>query len=343
MHWETVTDDDKFATLAGFDVEKERSSLGLRLKVSAIETLFKFEPFFARATVNARKKIIDRSNSLGVKWEEHVDGMRRSMDQLEQHYENLLDPKVSETTPDYYRAPFHCYPEGNLCWQAALEVDPSAIAVHANIYTPKGEFERDGDDKLRSNFHRRMREMLRGPEPKDILDIGCSTGLSTVKLAETFPGARLIYAVDLSPHMLALGNYNLDKLEELKEARGRIEYHHAAGEVTGLADRSMDLVSLSLTSHELPAEATRNVFREAFRVLRSGGAISFMDMNPLAPAFQRLAANPFAFAGFKSTEPYLLQYISLDLRQELLDAGFKSPEVRSSSPRHRTCVAYVDK
>lgn len=45
----------------------------------------------------------------------------------------------------------------------------------------------------------------------------------------------------------------------------------------------------------------------------------------------------------QSTEPYLLQYISLDLRQELLDAGFKSPEVRSSSPRHRTCVAYVDK
>lgn len=78
-----------------------------------------------------------------------------------------------------------------------------------------------------------------------------------MKLAETFPGARLIFGVDLSPHMLAVGNYNLGKLEELKGARGRIEYHHAAGEVTGLADSSMDLVSLSLTSHELPAEATR--------------------------------------------------------------------------------------
>lgn len=87
-----------------------------------------------------------------------------------------------------------------------------------------------------------------------------------MKLAETFPGARLIYAVDLSPHMLALGNYNLDKLEELKEARGRIEYHHAAGEVTGLADRSMDLVSLSLTSHELPAEATRYATTECLAV-----------------------------------------------------------------------------
>lgn len=36
-----------------------------------------------------------------------------------------------------------------------------------------------------------------------------------------------------------------------------MEYLHAPGEVTGLADSSMDLVSLSLTSHELPAEATR--------------------------------------------------------------------------------------
>lgn len=39
-------------------------------------------------------------------------------------------------------------------------MDPSAIAVHANIYTPKGEFEADGDDRLRSNFHIRMREMM---------------------------------------------------------------------------------------------------------------------------------------------------------------------------------------
>lgn len=100
---------------------------------------------------------------------------------------------------------------------------------------------------------------MQGSEPKDILDIGCSTGLSTVKLAETFPNARLIYGVDLSPHMLAVGKYNLDRREDQKGARGLIEYHHAAGESTGLADRSMDLVSLSLTSHELPAEATRCV------------------------------------------------------------------------------------
>lgn len=65
-------------------------------------------------------------------------------------------------TPSYYYAPFHCYPDGNLSWKAALEVDPSAVCVHANIYTgDKKVYERDGDEKLRGNYHQRMREMLK--------------------------------------------------------------------------------------------------------------------------------------------------------------------------------------
>ena len=68
---------------------------------------------------------------------------------------------MAASTPEYYRAPFHCYKEGNLCWQAALEVEPSALSVHSNIYTQKGEFEAQGDDRLRSNYQLRTREMLR--------------------------------------------------------------------------------------------------------------------------------------------------------------------------------------
>ena len=69
--------------------------------------------------------------------------------------------------------------------------------------------------------------------------------------------ARRITGVDLSPHMLAVARHNLRTREEQSAARGTVEYLHAAGEGTGLADNSIDLVSLSLTSHELPAEATR--------------------------------------------------------------------------------------
>lgn len=95
------------------------------------------------------------------------------------------------------------------------------------------------------------------PEPKDILDVGCSTGLSTLKLVQTFPKARRIIAADLSPHMLSVAKYNLRTRESQSPARGVVEYIHAAGENTGLAEGSMDLVSICLIGHELPAEATR--------------------------------------------------------------------------------------
>ena len=99
-------------------------------------------------------------------------------------------------------------------------------------------------------------QLQQGAEPKDILDVGCSTGLSTIKLAQEFPSARIV-GVDLSPHMLAVGRFNLRTKEELRDSQGRVEYLHAAGEMSGMGDSSMDLVSLSLTSHELPVEATR--------------------------------------------------------------------------------------
>lgn len=38
-----------------------------------------------------------------------------------------------------------------------------------------------------------------------------------------------------------------------------------------------------------------------------------------------------------------MDYFTLDLGPELVAAGFRNPEVRSNSPRHRTCVAFVDK
>lgn len=69
-------------------------SLQLKLTTKAIDTLFAFEPFFAFATDNARKKIVDRADSLGVGWGERVDGMRRSMDELQAEYDGLLDDEV---------------------------------------------------------------------------------------------------------------------------------------------------------------------------------------------------------------------------------------------------------
>lgn len=156
--------------------------------------------------------------------------------------------------------------------------------------------------QLRSTFLSRTLEMLKdqgAPAPKDIVDLGCSTGLSTLALARTFPSARRITGVDLSPHMLSVACHQLKTRPDLTDGTSpsRIQYVYAAAEATGLPDKSADLVCLCLVAHELPQGATRAVLAEARRVLRPGGALAFMDMDPLSPAFQRMASNPMAFAG----------------------------------------------
>ena len=125
------------------------------------------------------------------------------MDELLKNYDNIKQSDVEY--PEYYLKEFHAYDDGNLSWQAAKEVDCAALTVHAPIYTPSRDIlRRDGDAKLRDSFHKIMLETLSHQSfvPKRVLDIGCSTGLSTVKCHESFPNAEII-GIDMSPYMLA--------------------------------------------------------------------------------------------------------------------------------------------
>lgn len=127
------------------------------------------------------------------------------MDELQKDYDRLSDKQL--VYPSYYLKPFHAYDEGNLSWQAAMEVESAALTVHAQIYTQaKDDLDAHGDFTLRDNYHRNMRQILaqQYPDfrPSQILDVGCSTGLSTLKLHESFPAAEIL-ALDLSAYMLA--------------------------------------------------------------------------------------------------------------------------------------------
>ncbi len=86
--------------------------------------------------------------------------------------------------------------------------------------------------------------------------------------------------------------------------------------------------------------ACRDILAEAYRILPPGGAFALMDMNPQSPFFQRFASNPFAFAAFKSTEPWIQEYAETDLERAMRSVGFRNIAVRPNSPRHRTVVAY---
>ena len=59
----------------------------------------------------------------------------------------------------------------------------------------------------------------------------------------------------------------------------------------------------------------------------------------MSAPFERLLGNPIAYAAFKSTEPWLLEYMSLDLGQDAQSIGFTSIAELESTPSHKTFIA----
>jgi ubiquinone/menaquinone biosynthesis C-methylase UbiE len=81
------------------------------------------------------------------------------------------------------------------------------------------------------------------------------------------------------------------------------------------------------------------MLREARRLLRPGGHLAIMDMNPQSEAIAKLP--PFVLALLKGAGPYLDEYFALDMAAAFGAAGFEPPSVTFNSPRHRTLIAQV--
>ena len=73
-----------------------------------------------------------------------------------------------------------------------------------------------------------------------------------MKLAHTFPDAKIV-GLDLSPFMLAVAQFQLQNKDDDLKNKFNIQYMHGCGEKTGLGKNDVDLVSMCLVNHELPA------------------------------------------------------------------------------------------
>lgn len=317
--------------------------VGLRVRVAdkILSTIFGNKFLFNIAKNGARNKMFNQGLSINIDWNKNRLLLENEIESLTKNFDKIVNKDLINDYPSYYLKAFHAYDEGNLSWQAAMEVESAALTVHAPIFVKtKGLLDRNGDLTLRDNFHMNMLYMFNKMnfKPKKILDIGCSTGLSTLKLHETFPNAEII-GLDLSPYFLAVANYELQTKTDLFDARKYVSYLHCNGEDTTMGRGDVDMVSMCLISHELPESASRNVFQEAYDILPSGGVLSLMDMDPLSEDFKKFASNPFAFAAFKSTEPWIQEYVRMDLVQQLRKVGFEDIQVMPNSARHRTVVA----
>jgi ubiquinone/menaquinone biosynthesis C-methylase UbiE len=296
------------------------AGLGSRL----VNTVLAIKPLANLAKHQARQMMVKRAEKIGVPWTKTVQELR-SLD-WENHWQQVYNPQLQY--PDYYCCSFHAYEQGNLSWDAAFEVEVAARAVHAGIWSGAGAA---GDAKLRQSYHEIVKSQI-PTSPQAILDVGCSVGMSTFALQTLYPQAK-ITGLDLSPYFLAVAHHRS------QQRHLEIEWVHAAAEATGLPDGAYDLVSIFLVCHELPQSATQQILREMRRLLRPGGYLAIMDMNPQSEIYAKMP--PYVLTLLKSTEPYLDEYFTLDVAQAIVEAGFHPPTITRNSPRHQTIVAQV--
>jgi len=94
--------------------------------------------------------------------------------------------------------------------------------------------------------------------------------------------------------------------------------------------------------HELPYEAAKSIIAEAQRILRPGGVLAIMEMDPTAPGYRKARSQALLFSVFKSTEPYLDSYFDLtapQLGDILMTNGFGSVQLTAATGRHMAIVA----
>ena len=114
---------------------------------------------------------------------------------------------------------------------------------------------------------------LRGHE--DVLDAGCGTGLTTLRIAEQHPGCR-VYGIDLSPRMIEVARNDA-------AARG-LDADLRTGSVTDLPypDAAFDVVLTNIMFHHLDLVEKRLAVAQIARVLRPGGRFVSAEFGPRA-------------------------------------------------------------
>lgn len=293
-----------------------------------VNLLIQTKPIYRLMKHQARQVLIKTAEKKGIPWRENYQKLDNS--ETRALLEQITNPTV--TYPDYYQVPFHAYDQGNLCWQAAFEAASATQSMALRVWPKEDISWQTAQERLRSSFHQVLGQYSPS-HVQDVLDIGCSVGISTLALHRYFcqQQNRQIRTVglDLSPYMLSVA--------KIQDAQQEIAaWIHSQAEKTPFADNSFDVITLQFVLHELPSYATEEIFQEIWRILRPGGCLGIVDNNPRSPVIQNLP--PALFVLMKSTEPWSDDYYTFDVEAALQKVGFDHKTTVATDPRHRTII-----
>ena len=228
----------------------------------------------------------------------------------------MIDPNLS--IPDYYRdVDFHRTEGG---WSG----HPEMGFVHSEfVFRRIIAASRSADPVEQRRIAARATPRN---DYRNIYEMGVSSGWFTQALTERFPDAHLA-GCDLSVEMLREAHRTGRRLGHDWRLR------HADAAHTGEPDASVDLVASYIVFHELPASAARELIVESFRILRAGGDLMIVDFAPLGQNDPLDELMLHFGARTEGGEPWLHDWLELDIADILRDAGFKDIVGRGLGPK----------
>jgi SAM-dependent methyltransferase len=177
------------------------------------------------------------------------------------------------------------------------------------------------------------------PVPEDgkvkrILDLGCGIGQHTVALKERFPDAE-VWGLDVSGPMIRYGHMKAVDLGV------DVNFVQRLAEDTKFPDNYFDIVASYIIHHELPAEITKAVFREAYRIARPGGYYYPIDFRSARQAPKRSAYGIYRtwWDHRWNNERWSMEFRSVAFEEEMENVGFvlnpdAKPALRGFGIRH---------
>ena len=274
-------------------------------------------------------KLVEDETVIGLEGRVRIDSQRMAQRLFKEAFERNQDRYIAEmeaydksgpgklelnpglVLPDYTRHEIHMQPGGYV---------GSAFAGALYHYGTNAFYEAGKTMNYQDEHHAQLASQV--PPPQDgklnrILDIGCGIGQLTIALKERHPNIE-VWGIDVAAPMIRYGQMRAVDLGV------DVNFAQRLAEDTSFPDNHFDAVTSYILHHEVPAEASRKIVAEAFRVLRPGGVyfpIDFYTGNRRPP--------DTAYGNFQewkdhrwNNEVWRIEYRQMDFAGALRTAGF---------------------
>ena len=173
-----------------------------------------------------------------------------------------------------------------------------------------------------------IKQQRPGWEPRRILDIGCTVGHNIVPLALAFPKCAIV-AIDTAAPILRYAHARAQSL-----GATNITFTQAnAEDLSRWEDDWFDWVQTTMFLHETSGKALPKILVEGYRVLADDGLMLHLEQPEYSdemPLFEQFIRD---WDAFNNNEPFWSSMHGLDMKAEMVAAGFDRSELFETSVR----------